>query len=177
MFIKGRLKQIIDRVRGRQKPKLLNLKVVSTILILIGIALVVWSGVIVPTQKRNKYEQSLMSLFKERDLAMYEFTNSDFGYKRGLISADGYKRAWRSLGATFKGIRDREELLIPIGKKFKDERIYLHHEGLGYIIEAVGIIDGVFEDREQEANPLGAANKKLEQGLELINRAEGNSVN
>lgn len=175
MFITDRLKQIIDKVGVSRKLSLLNLKLVSTLLILVGVVLVIWSGVVVPTQKRNKYEQSLMSLFKERDLAMYEFTNSDFGYKRGVISVDTYKQAWRTLGSTLKGIRDREELLLPTGKEFKDERVYLHHEGLGNIIEAVSIIDGVFEDREQEDNPLGEANKKLEKGLELINKAEGNN--
>ena len=137
MFVKDRLKQIIDGVRGSRKRNFLNLKVVSTVLILTGVALVVWSGVAVPTQQRNKYESSLMSLFKERDLAMYEFTNSDFGYKRGIISADQYKQAWRALGSTLRGIRDREELLLPTGKAFNDERVYLHHEGLGYIVETL----------------------------------------
>lgn len=174
-MFKDRLKQIVDKVRGRQKRSLLNLKVVSTALILVGVALIIWSVVAVPTGQRNKYEESLMSLFKERDLALYSFTNSDFGYKRGIITASQYKQAWRDLGSTFKGIRDREELLIPTGKEFKDERILLHHEGLGYVIEAVSIIDGIFEDKEQEANPLGAANAKLEKGMQLINKAEGNN--
>lgn len=175
MFVKDRLKQIIDKVRGRQKRNFLNLKLVSTVLILVGIALVIWSVVAIPTKQRNQYEESLMSLFKERDLALYSFTNSDFGYKRGIITADEYKQAWRDLGSTLKSVKDREELLIPTGKEFGDERILLHHDGLGYIIEGVGIINGVFEDSSQESDPIGAANAKLEKGLQLINRAEGNN--
>lgn len=176
MAAKDWVRELILRIHGRARSGIVRRKVTlyrfSNLLILAGAVLFIWQAVIVPTQERNRYERNLQSLFKERNLAVYEFTNDDFGYKKGLITADRYKESWRTLGSLFRGIREREKLLLEDGKRFKDERIYRHHEGLGYVIQAVDIIEGFFEDEEQEANPLAAAGRRLQQGLELINKAE-----
>lgn len=156
--------------------KKLPVRTASTLLIIAGIFLLVRNYYLVPTSQKAAYEKDLQGVFRETFNAMYDFSNEDFGYKAKIITADQYKKAWSTLGTRVTSIRDKELLLLASSKRFKDERLQMHYEGLGYVVEAVNIIEGLFEDKGQEADPIGTAQDKITQGLVLINKAEGNET-